>query len=148
MPPLLGSWLSAVQGELHAAQGHDADCRRAFEDAERLLPDDTADPELPCIILDDVHLTRWRGNALARLGDPAAVEDLHHALQSLDPTFARARAGLHIDLANALAVAKQYPEAVAELDHAKTLATASAPPASAAASASWSQRSKPRSASR
>lgn len=123
VPPLLSSWLSAVQGELYAATGNDAACRRAFETADRLLPDETSDPELPYVILDGVHLARWRGNAWARLGDAGATDDLQQALHGLDPTFTRAKAGLRVDLAQALAVAKQHTEARAELSEAKTLAT-------------------------
>ena len=123
VPPLLSSWLSAVQGELHAEAGHARACRSAFESAERLLPEDSHDPELPYIVLDPIHLARWRGNALARLGDAAATADLRRALDGLDASFTRARAALHVDLAYALLAADRRGEAEAELGEAKTLAT-------------------------
>ncbi|MBB3664477.1 hypothetical protein FB384_003381 [Prauserella sediminis] len=52
--------------------------------------------------LDEVHLARWRGHALARLGDPDATEVLVAALDRLDPTFIRAETSLRVDLASAL----------------------------------------------
>ena len=68
VPQLLSAWLAAVVGEAQAAVGDDLACRRAFDTAERLLPSDTAEPELPYIMLNDVHLGRWRGNASATPG--------------------------------------------------------------------------------
>jgi hypothetical protein len=53
------------------------------------------------IFLNEGHLTRWRGNALALIGDGEAVDNLYAALETTDPTFVRASAGLHCDLAQA-----------------------------------------------
>lgn len=122
VPTLLRCWLEAVVGELHAAMGEETDTRRAFDAAERLLQADLHDPELPYVILSDVHLARWRGNARARLGDAAATDDLRHAAYGMDASFTRARAGLHVDLASALVAGGRQGEAKAELRQAKTLA--------------------------
>lgn len=123
VPPLLLAWLEAVVGELHAATGDDTSSRRAFDSAERLLPDDLRDPKLPYVILSDVHLARWRGNARATLGDPLATDDLRQAVYGIDASFTRARAGLHVDLAAALLAARLHCEALAEVGQAKTLAS-------------------------
>jgi hypothetical protein len=53
------------------------------------------------VILDETHLMRWRGHALALLGEPSAIEQLYAALDRMDGTFTRARAGLLCDLAHA-----------------------------------------------
>jgi len=123
VPSLLRAWLWAVEGEVYAAAGDDPSCRRAFDAAERLLPQDCQDPALPYIVLDGVHLARWRGHAWARLGDVGAIEDLHTALTGLDVTFTRAKAGLHVDLAYALVAAKQASQAAEHLRQADALAT-------------------------
>jgi transcriptional regulator with XRE-family HTH domain len=122
VPPLLLSWLWAVQGELHALQENTLACRQAFERARRLLPREPHDPELPYIVLSDVHLARWRGNAFAHLGDTAAITDLQEASSRLDPSFTRARAGLHVDLAGALTAAGRHAEARTALREARILA--------------------------
>lgn len=121
-PPLMLAWLSAVRGEVSAAAGNEPGCRRAFDAAERLLPADPRDPELPYIFLGEPHLARWRGNARAVLGDGAAIEDLRIGRCGLDSTFTRARAGLHADLAHALVAAGQHDDARTELRTASGLA--------------------------
>ena len=52
----------------------------------------------PYVGLDDVHLARWRGHALARIGDPEAVQVLTGALHDHDAEFTRAEAALRVDL--------------------------------------------------
>jgi tetratricopeptide (TPR) repeat protein len=54
---------------------------------------------LAYVFLDEVHLGRWRGHCLARLGAAEAVDDLTSALARLDPTFTRAQSALLVDLA-------------------------------------------------
>jgi hypothetical protein len=107
---------------LYAESGDTVACHRAFEAADRLLPAETHDPELPYVFLDDVHLARWRGSALARLGDAAATDELRYALDGLDASFTRARSALHVDLAHALVAARRYDEARVELREAETFA--------------------------
>lgn len=112
-PRLLRAWLAAAYGEGLAAAGRRDEALRAFDAAGALLPADPVDPALPFLFLESVHLDRWRGHALARLGDAEAVDVLSHALERLDPTFARAETALRVDLASALA-------ARGELDHARS----------------------------
>lgn len=98
IPGLLAAWLWAGEGEVLAAAGDDAGSRRAFDKAIQLLPRDGHDPELPYLQLDEAHLARWQGNALARLGDQTAIDRLYAALDAPDNSL-RALAGLHVDLA-------------------------------------------------
>lgn len=99
--PLLRAWLAAAHGEGHAAAGRRDDALHAFDDASALLPTDPADPALPFLFLGDSHLDRWRGNALAKLGDANAIAYLNAALTQLPVEFIRARVGLLVDLAYA-----------------------------------------------
>jgi tetratricopeptide (TPR) repeat protein len=104
-PRLLRAWLAAAHGETLAVRGERDGALRAFDDADHLLPPDPVDPALPFVFLGGVHLERWRGNALANLGDPDAIDRLTHALSDLPPTWVRARAALLADLAFAHAAA-------------------------------------------
>jgi tetratricopeptide (TPR) repeat protein len=99
--PLLRAWLAAAHGETLAADGHADEARRAFDIASDLLPADPVDPALPFLFLGDSHLDRWRGNALARIGAPDAINQLTTALAHLPADFVRARTGLLVDLAYA-----------------------------------------------
>ncbi|WP_037075970.1 hypothetical protein [Pseudonocardia spinosispora] len=97
--PLIRAWLAAAHGEVLAINGAADGARRAFDAANQQLPADPVDPRLPFLFLGDGHLQRWHGNALARLGDPDAIEHLAHALERMPADFVRARAGLLVDLA-------------------------------------------------
>jgi tetratricopeptide (TPR) repeat protein len=101
-PDLLRAWLAAAHGEGLAAAGRRDEALRAFDEAGTLLPADPVDLSLPFLFLAGAHLDRWRGHALAQLGDAEAVEVLASALQRLDPTFTRAETTLRVDLATAL----------------------------------------------
>jgi tetratricopeptide (TPR) repeat protein len=103
--PLLRAWLAAAHGETLASAGHADDARRAFDTASELLPADPIDSALPFLFLGDSHLDRWRGNALARVGAPDAIDQLTAALTRLPADFVRARTGLLVDLAYAHAAA-------------------------------------------
>ncbi|MEV6596069.1 hypothetical protein AB0M36_04295 [Actinoplanes sp. NPDC051346] len=122
-PDLLIAWLWAVRGEVKSVAGEDPACRAAFDAAEITLPADCCNPETPFIVLSEVHLARWRGNAWARLGDPTAIESLQNALNGLDESFVRARAGMHADLAGAFLTTKQFSQANAHVQKAEVLAT-------------------------
>jgi tetratricopeptide (TPR) repeat protein len=113
--PLLRAWL--------AAAGHADDARRAFDTASGLLPADPVDPALPFLFLGDSHLDRWRGNALARVGAPEAIDQLTNALARLPADFVRARTGLLVDLAYAHAAAGDRDAALAHARQARRLAT-------------------------
>ena len=105
LPPLLRAWLTAAQGEFLAAEGDASNSQRSFDRAQHLLQGDLQDDSLPFLALDDVHLARWRGSALARLGSAEAIPELTVALQRLDDAFVRARCAIHTDLALAFAQA-------------------------------------------
>jgi tetratricopeptide (TPR) repeat protein len=115
-PPLLRAWLAAAHGETLAATGDRDGALRAFDDAHRLLPAEPVDPALPFLFLGGAHLDRWRGNALAQLGDPAAINGLTRALARLPRTWVRARAALLVDLAFAHAAGG---DRAAALHHAR-----------------------------
>ncbi|MCA1675750.1 MAG: hypothetical protein LC799_27415, partial [Actinobacteria bacterium] len=110
-PRVLRAWLAAAHGEALAAHGEPTASLHAFDHAAQLLPNDPTD-ERPYVALDTIHLTRWRGHALARLGHPDATTILTDALNQLDPTFVRAQTALHVDLAIAHATwrASQIPD--------------------------------------
>lgn len=121
-PALLRSWLAAAHGEGLAADGRPGDALRAFDVADALLPSDPVDPQLPFLFLGGAHLDRWRGHALARLGNAEAISVLADALQRLDPSFARAETGLLVDLATAFVAVGERDEARRHLDEAASLA--------------------------
>ncbi|MGO2745645.1 hypothetical protein [Microbacterium sp.] len=122
-PPLLTAWLAAAEGEFAAASGNTTDALRAFDRAQQSLPTDTADEALPFLSLNDAHLTRWRGSALARLGNAEAIVDLTRAMETIDQgPFVRALTGLHADLAIAHAVAGDRDQARAHIREARFLA--------------------------
>lgn len=123
VPPLLQSWLLAAEAEAHAACGNEQSSREAMEAASRILPADGVAEELPFLALDTVHLARWRGHCLARLGSTEAVEDLSGALASMDPSFTRAIAGLRCDLALAHSVRGDHTAARKIAQEAADLAT-------------------------
>ncbi|MPY81079.1 MAG: hypothetical protein GEV04_22140 [Actinophytocola sp.] len=116
------SWLAAAHGEALAADQRRADSLRAFDQARSLLPDGHVTDDGPYVVLDETHLGRWRGHALARLGEPSAVDVLASALDRLDGTFARAEASLRVDLATAYATLGEPTEAHQEISRAKALA--------------------------
>lgn len=121
--PRMRSWLWAVEAETAAAAQEDRGCRSALIHAADCLPQGSGiDPELPYLSLDENHLTRWRGSALARLGDQEAVDQLSTALVDLDPEYTRAKGALHIDLAQALVAADARDEARRHLRCASQLA--------------------------
>ena len=99
---LLRAWLAAAHGEALAANNQRTECLHAFDDSAKLLPTDSSDNAGPYVILDPIHLARWRGHALARFGNTQAVTVLRDALGGLDTSFTRAETGLRVDLAMSL----------------------------------------------
>ena len=121
-PPLLVCWLTAVSAELSAAGGDAGGSRRAMDLADRTLPADCADPELPYLMLGPAHLERWRGSALSRVGDPESIAHLYAALDGMGRTSTlRAEAGLRVDLVAALAASGNEDQAAAEAATAREL---------------------------
>jgi tetratricopeptide (TPR) repeat protein len=121
-PTIFQSWLAAAHGEALAAAGERSDALRAFDMADSLLPSDPFDPELPFLFLGGPHLDRWRGHALAQLGDRDAISVLANALTRLDPSFIRAETALRVDLATALLATGERDEAKAHATVAADLA--------------------------
>ncbi|SOD69626.1 hypothetical protein SAMN06272781_2285 [Streptomyces sp. 1222.2] len=125
MSPRLTAWLYAAEAEICARAGMADECRRALENAARCLPsgEEARDPDMLSIFLNEGHLTRWRGNALALIGDDEAVSSLYAALDTADPTFIRASAGLRCDLAQAHMARGEYDQAHDHLRQARLLAS-------------------------
>jgi transcriptional regulator with XRE-family HTH domain len=125
MSPRLKAWLHAAEAEICARAGFQEDCRRALDLATRHLPagEEARDPDMLSIFLNEGHLTRWRGNALALIGDGEAVDNLYTALETTDPTFVRASAGLHCDLAQAHLARGEYDQTRKHLRQARLVAS-------------------------
>ncbi|PXY27766.1 hypothetical protein [Prauserella muralis] len=121
-PRILQAWLAAAYGEALAADGRRTQSLRAFDSSAALLPASSADADRPYVALDAVHLARWRGHALARVGELEAIEVLTSALDRLDPTFARAETSLRIDLASAFIAYGEPEQAHHHAEHARALA--------------------------
>lgn len=124
LSPRLTAWLHAAEAEMHAHAGRADDCRRALDLALAALPAgaESRDDDMPSIFLNENHLSRWRGNALALIGEEGAVAQLREALGTMDPTFTRAQAGVRCDLAQAHLFRGEHDEAAAQLREARRLA--------------------------
>ncbi|CDR08547.1 helix-turn-helix domain-containing protein [Streptomyces iranensis] len=123
--PRLRAWLHAAEAELCAHADLPDDALRALEVADAAIPSgpEDRDPDMLSIFLNTSHLTRWRGNVLAMLGDGEAVSSLYEALGTADPTFVRAKAGLHCDLVKAHLARAEYDDAQTHLRQARLLAS-------------------------
>ncbi|MFJ9961724.1 tetratricopeptide repeat protein [Streptomyces avermitilis] len=128
MSPRLTAWLYAAEAEICARAGMPDDSQRALDKATRSLPpgEDARDPDMLSIFLNEGHLSRWRGNALALIGDDEAVGSLYAALGNADPTFIRASAGLRCDLAQAHIARGEYDQAHEHLRQARLIANRTA----------------------
>ncbi|WP_328223884.1 XRE family transcriptional regulator [Streptomyces sp. NBC_00310] len=123
--PRLRAWLYAAEAEMCAHAGMPNDCRHALDRAVASIPagPEDRDPDMLSIFLNSAHLARWRGNVLALLGDDEAVISLYDALGMADPTFVRANAGLHADLAQAHLARAEYDDANTHIRQARLLAS-------------------------
>jgi tetratricopeptide (TPR) repeat protein len=121
-PGLLTSWLLAGHGEALAATGDRDGSLRTFEHAGQTMSRHSSDVETPYLVFDGTHLDRWRGSALARLGEPEAVDVLSGVLDHLDPDFARAETALRVDLAHVLSARGEQREATVHAERARLLA--------------------------
>lgn len=119
-PRLLLSWLAAAEAEAAAATGDGTHAERQLAWAQARLDDDSA-AELPFLMLDGVHLARWRGHCLARLGRREAIEHLTAALTNVGDSV-RAATGLYVDLAQTYHVAGLTAEADVHLQIAAHMA--------------------------
>lgn len=122
--PRLRAWLFAAEAELSAKAGLADECRRALDQAAACLPDgdEARDPDMLSIFLNSGHLARWRGNALALIGEDDALDSLYAALENADPTFVRATSGLRCDLAQAHLSRGELDQAQEHLRQARLLA--------------------------
>lgn len=98
LPPLTACWLTAAEGEAYAQIGDELSALHAFDTAQRLLTSGAAGV-VPYLVIDEGHLLRWRGNALAQLGHRDARECLTQASGRMNGDFRRAASSLHCDLA-------------------------------------------------
>jgi hypothetical protein len=87
-----------------------------------LIPKNADTSETQYLVFGEIHLARWRGHALARLGDRAAIDTLSRALERLDPTFTRAEATIRADLADTLSSTGELQEASIHAERARGLA--------------------------
>jgi hypothetical protein len=62
-------------------------------------------------INDHVHLARWRGHALARIGEAEAIDVLSSPIGRLDSTLTRVEAGLRVDLVTAFVAIGEHEQA-------------------------------------
>lgn len=120
--PLLRAWLAAAHGEALAADSQRSESLRAFDEAVEALPAESTDSGSPYVVLDPTHLARWRGHALARFGEPEAVDVLSRALEGLDASFTRAETALRVDLATARRAMGEQDAVRTEVARAKKLA--------------------------
>lgn len=121
-PSLMRAWLAAAHGETLAAMGDRDGALHAFDEAQAVLPADPVDPALPFLFLGGSHLDRWRGNALAQVGDAEALDQLMGALAQLPASWVRARCGLLVDLSYAHAAAGEHEAAIARAREARAIA--------------------------
>jgi hypothetical protein len=124
VPPRFRAWLLAAEAEVLAASSNATGSLKKFDAAADVLPGgaDAVDPSMPFIVLNGAHLSRWRGNALARLGDGTAVDTLYTALSSGGVVSTRAAASLRCDLAQAHLVRGEHDEAKKQAAEARRLA--------------------------
>lgn len=121
---VLRAWLAAAHGEALAAQAGRTASLHAFDQAAALLPN-ALTGERPYVVLDSVHLARWRGHVLACFGDPDAIAILINAftrLFRLAPSFVRAETALRVDLAIAHAANGDQEEARTHAEQAHAIA--------------------------
>jgi tetratricopeptide (TPR) repeat protein len=122
-PRLLRAWLAAAHGEALAADGQQTASLRAFDESAALMPAaPQPEPGSPYMALDEAHLARWRGHALARFGHSDAIAVLTDALDRHDSTFVRAETGLRVDLALAHTACGELEEAERHREQAAVLA--------------------------
>lgn len=122
LPPLMRTWLYAAEAEAHAACDDASAALRTMDAAAANLPDESDDAAMSYLALNLVHLARWRGGVLARLGDDDAINDLSGALEGMGKgTFTRAEAGVRCDLAGALLARGETGEAAQQIEQARQL---------------------------
>ncbi|GAA4060011.1 XRE family transcriptional regulator [Actinomadura miaoliensis] len=124
LSPKLRAWLLSAEAELRATARDATGARRALEKAAQAMPDtaDARDADIASIFLNTEHFDRWTGHTLVLLGEEEAISTQYSVLEAMDPTFVRARAGLHCDLAEAHLVRGEFADAARQVREAKLLA--------------------------
>ncbi|GAB2787348.1 hypothetical protein [Amycolatopsis magusensis] len=118
--PTLQAWLTAAHGEALACSEDITASLRSYDTAATQLREPTR--TTPFVLLDSVHLERWRGHALATVKHKDAVDTLRSSLKKLDNTFSRAETSLRISLADSLIADGDRSEAHVQLDTASKMA--------------------------
>src|SRR5580765_757650 len=108
VPSRVSAWLLASEAEVNAGAGDHDQAMRLMDAAASALTDPDGD-DAPFLMLDLLHLARWRGHCLAT-GGAAEGDSL------------RAATGRHADLAHALETAGERAAALAEAELALDLA--------------------------
>ncbi|MFC3992693.1 XRE family transcriptional regulator [Actinoplanes siamensis] len=124
VPARFQAWVYAAKAEVLSAANEVTASKKCFDEASQLLPagPDAVDPEMPFIVLNEAHLARWRGNALATLGDETAINQLQAAVDGGGIVSTRAAAALHCDLAKAYLALDDRSEARAHATEGRKLA--------------------------
>ena len=99
--PRLRAWLAAAHAEALAIAGNAGDSLRALDQADEAFQQvEPGSGPRWLGYFDQAHLVRWKGHCLVAVGQPeTALAVLHEALDSVDASFVRARAGALVDLA-------------------------------------------------
>jgi hypothetical protein len=101
MTPRLRAWLAAAHAEASAIAGNARDTLRALDQADEAFQgvEPGSGPRW-LSYFDQAHLVGWKGHCLVLVGQPdTALAVLQEALDSVDASFVRARAGALVDLA-------------------------------------------------
>jgi tetratricopeptide (TPR) repeat protein len=99
--PRLQAWLAAAHAEALAIAGDAGATLRALDQADGAFQqvEHGSGPRW-LTYFDQSHLVRWKGHCLVLVGQPeTAFAVLQEALDSVDASFVRARAGALVDLA-------------------------------------------------
>ncbi|MFC8529179.1 hypothetical protein [Nocardia sp. NPDC057227] len=121
LPATMKSWLAATTAQVatHVPNAGPV-ALAALRRAEKYL--NLADVEearsIPFLFHDQVHLMRWTGHVLARLGDSGAERAIIDSMRAMPSDFSRARCGQRLDLVEAQLAARQPGEAGTTLAHA------------------------------
>jgi tetratricopeptide (TPR) repeat protein len=99
--PRLRAWLAAAHAEASAIAGNAGDTLRALDQADEAFQQvQPGSGPRWLSYFDQAHLVRWKGHCLVLVGQPdTALAVLQEALDSVDASFVRARAGALVDLA-------------------------------------------------
>ena len=99
--PRLRAWLAAAHAEASAMAGNADDALRALDQADEAFQQvEPGSGPRWLSYFDQTHLVRWKGHCLVLVGQPeTALVVLQEALDSVDASFVRARAGALVDLA-------------------------------------------------